>query len=86
MQIILSIILLLSSFSNVCGIVLPFATYREACSITGIPLLKDRRRLLCEGFFVKNAHGDKLGDLLQRKLEHNYNTRYGSDYNNYSCK
>ena len=67
-------------------IVLPFATYREACSITGIPLLKDRRRLLCERFFVKNAHGDKLGDLLPPKLEHNYNTRYGSDYNNYSCK
>ena len=62
------------------------ATYREACSITGIPLLKDRRRLLCERFFVKNAHGDKLGDLLPPKLEHNYNTRYGSDYNNYSCK
>ena len=67
-------------------IVLPFATYREACSITGIPLLKDPRRLLCERFFVKNAHGDKLGDLLPPKLEHNYNTRYGSDCNNYSCK
>lgn len=67
-------------------IVLPLATYSEACRVTGVPSLKDRRQLLCERFFVKNAHGNKLGELLPPKLEHNYNMRHGCDYNNYNCK
>ena len=64
-------------------IVLPAASYQEARKFTGIPILKERRQTLCQRYFAKNAQGTKMEEFLPPKLEHDYNKRSRSDYNNY---
>ena len=59
-------------------ILFPLMSYREVRDFTGIPLLKERRKTLCEQFFKKNElikNNDKLSELLHHKATTDYATK-----------